>query len=59
MLELKRERMGAFVESAREEIVKLWDELMIGEEEKADFAPFIDGRPLSIECEKNPNSPNV
>ena len=53
MLELKRERMGAFVESAREEIVKLWDELMIGEEEKADFAPFIDGRPLSIECNKS------
>ncbi|KAF9527211.1 microtubule associated protein [Crepidotus variabilis] len=42
MLELKRERMGAFVESAREEIVKLWDELMIGEDERADFAPFAD-----------------
>jgi protein regulator of cytokinesis 1 len=43
MLELKRERMGAFVESAREEIVKLWDDLMIGEDERADFAPFADG----------------
>ncbi|KAI0946534.1 hypothetical protein AcW1_009974 [Taiwanofungus camphoratus] len=42
MLELKRERMGAFVENARAEIVKLWDELMIGEEERADFAPFVD-----------------
>lgn len=43
MLELKRERMGAFVESAREEIVRLWDDLMIGEEERLDFPPFADG----------------
>lgn len=42
MLELKRERMGAFVESAREEIVKLWDELMVGDEERGCFAPFVD-----------------
>ncbi|KIY72254.1 hypothetical protein CYLTODRAFT_388873 [Cylindrobasidium torrendii FP15055 ss-10] len=42
MLELKRERMGAFIASAREEIVKLWDELMVGDEERADFAPFAD-----------------
>ncbi|KAJ3509210.1 hypothetical protein NLJ89_g5340 [Agrocybe chaxingu] len=42
MLELKRERMGTFVESAREEIIKLWDDLMVGEEERADFAPFAD-----------------
>lgn len=44
MLELKRERMGTFVENARTEITKLWDKLMIGEEERADFAPFADGR---------------
>lgn len=44
MLELKRERMGTFVENAREEIVKLWDDLMVGEEERADFAPFADGK---------------
>ncbi|KAF8192990.1 microtubule associated protein-domain-containing protein [Pholiota molesta] len=37
MLELKRERMGTFVESAREEIVKLWDDLMVGEDERADL----------------------
>jgi len=43
MLELKRERMGTFVGSAREEIVKLWDDLMVGEEERADFPPFADG----------------
>lgn len=44
MLELKRERMSTFVENAREEIVKLWDDLLVGEEERADFAPFADGR---------------
>lgn len=43
MLELKRERMGTFIENARTEITKLWDELMVGEEERADFAPFVDG----------------
>jgi Ase1/PRC1/MAP65 family protein len=43
MLELKRERMGVFVENARQEIEKLWDELMVGEDERADFAPFADG----------------
>ncbi|KAF7798089.1 hypothetical protein EIP86_009303 [Pleurotus ostreatoroseus] len=42
MLELKRERMGTFVENARAEIVKLWDDLMVGEEERAEFAPFAD-----------------
>jgi protein regulator of cytokinesis 1 len=44
MMELKRERMGTFVESAREEIVRLWNDLLIGEEERADFAPFADGK---------------
>ena len=43
MLELKRERMGTFIENARNEIIKLWDDLMIGEEEREDFAPFADG----------------
>ncbi|KAF5339848.1 hypothetical protein D9611_009161 [Ephemerocybe angulata] len=42
MLELKQESMAQFVQSAREEVVKLWDDLMIGEEERADFAPFAD-----------------
>ena len=44
MLELKRERMGAFIDSAREEIMRLWDDLMVGDEERADFAPFADGK---------------
>lgn len=43
MLELKRERMSTFINSAREEIVKLWDDLMVGDDERADFAPFVDG----------------
>ena len=43
MLELRQERMGAFIENARNEIVKLWDDLMVGEEEREDFAPFGDG----------------
>ncbi|GLB41020.1 putative microtubule associated protein (MAP65/ASE1 family) [Lyophyllum shimeji] len=42
MLELKRERMGVFIASAREEIMKLWDDLMVGDDERADFAPFAD-----------------
>ncbi|KAI9441326.1 microtubule associated protein-domain-containing protein [Lactarius indigo] len=42
MLELKRERMSAFVENARGEIAKLWEELLIGDEERADFTPYFD-----------------
>ena len=48
MLELKRERMGTFIENARNEIIKLWDDLMIGEEEREDFAPLVDGLYSSI-----------
>lgn len=44
MLELKRERMGAFIGSAREEIQNLWDELMTGEEERGAFGAFVDGK---------------
>jgi protein regulator of cytokinesis 1 len=43
MLELKRERMGVFIGNAREEIIKLWDDLLVGEDERLDFAPFADG----------------
>lgn len=45
MLELKRERMSVFVGNARQEIEGLWDELLYGEEERAEFAPFTDGLP--------------
>lgn len=43
MLELKREKMSSFVGSVRKEIEKLWDEIMVGEDEKKNFAPFFDG----------------
>jgi protein regulator of cytokinesis 1 len=43
MLVRKREEIGTFIKNAREDIVKLWDNLMIGEDERADFAPFVDG----------------
>lgn len=43
MLQLKHERMGAFIQSAREEIIALWDELMVPDDEREDFAPFADG----------------
>ncbi|KAH9009751.1 microtubule associated protein-domain-containing protein [Lactarius deliciosus] len=42
MLKLQRERMSAFVENARGEIAKLWDELLIGDEERSDFTPYFD-----------------
>ena len=43
MLELKRERMSTFVENARGEITKLWDELLVSEEEQGDFTAYFDG----------------
>ena len=43
MLELKRERMSTFILSAREEIMRLWDEIMLSADEREDFAPFYDG----------------
>ena len=52
MLELKRERMSAFVENARGEIAKLWDELLNGDEERADFTPYFDGAPPFSLCER-------
>ena len=55
MLELKRERMGTFIENARNEIIKLWDDLMIGEEEREDFAPLVDGLCSAIVCLREPD----
>jgi Ase1/PRC1/MAP65 family protein len=46
MIELKRERMGVFVENARVEIERLWDDMMVGEDERRDFAAFADGKIL-------------
>ncbi|KAF9240057.1 microtubule associated protein-domain-containing protein [Melanogaster broomeanus] len=42
MIDLKRERMGEFIGNARSEIESLWDKLMTGEDERADFAAFAD-----------------
>ncbi|EGN94424.1 hypothetical protein SERLA73DRAFT_163026 [Serpula lacrymans var. lacrymans S7.3] len=42
MLELKRERMGEFIGNARTEIESLWEELMVGDEEREEFAAFAD-----------------
>ncbi len=49
MMELKRERMSVFIENARAEIESLWNDLMVGEDERADFAPFADGKPIHAE----------
>jgi protein regulator of cytokinesis 1 len=43
MAEVRREKMGEFVERTREEIRVLWDQLMYGEEEMGAFAPIVDG----------------
>ncbi|KAF8586752.1 hypothetical protein K439DRAFT_916927 [Ramaria rubella] len=42
MLDLKRESMSIFITNARAEIERLWDELILGDEERGAFAPFID-----------------
>ena len=44
MLDLKSQSMSVFIGNARVEIEALWDELMFGEEERAEFAPFTDGK---------------
>ena len=43
MIEVRRERMGAFIESARDEIRGLWDDLFCGEEEREYFVAMYDG----------------
>ncbi|KAF9007350.1 hypothetical protein BDZ89DRAFT_1048472 [Hymenopellis radicata] len=42
MKERKRARISVAVVNAREEIIKLWDELMVAEEERQGFAAFSD-----------------
>ena len=46
MIYLRRERMGEFIANARTEIGILWEELMIGDEQRDDFAAFVDGELL-------------
>jgi len=43
MIDLRRERMGEFIANARTEIESLWEELMVGDEQRDDFAAFVDG----------------
>lgn len=43
MMNLKRERMEEFVKNARAEIEVLWNELMMSEAERNEFAPFLEG----------------
>jgi protein regulator of cytokinesis 1 len=38
------------VASAREEIARLWDDLKVGDDERADFAPFVDGTSYLALC---------
>lgn len=44
MLELKRSTMSTFIANARAEIEDVWADLMFGEEERAEFHPFVDGK---------------
>ncbi|KAH7104384.1 microtubule associated protein-domain-containing protein [Auriculariales sp. MPI-PUGE-AT-0066] len=42
MLEVRKERMGAFIESAREDIRGLWDDLQFSEDDMEGFAAMYD-----------------
>ena len=43
MHQIKREKMSVFIKSAREEIEKLWDDLIYGDVEREAFTAFRDG----------------
>ncbi len=43
MQQIKREKMSIFIKSAREEIEKLWEDLMYGDVEREAFTAFHDG----------------
>ena len=48
MLELKRESMSIFIKNAHAEIGWLWDELILGNDKRGSFAPFVDSEPVSF-----------
>jgi protein regulator of cytokinesis 1 len=48
MLELKRQSMSIFIVNARTEIESLWDDLILGEEERQQFSGFWDGMSFSL-----------
>lgn len=43
MQQIKREKMSVFIKSAREEIEKLWEDLIYGDVEREAFTAFRDG----------------
>ena len=43
MQQVKREKMSVFIKSAREDIEKLWEDLIYGDVEREDFTAFHDG----------------
>jgi hypothetical protein len=45
-LELRRSSLSSFVVASRKEIELLWGELMLGDDEKGEFGPYIDGKSL-------------
>ncbi|KAG9025159.1 hypothetical protein FRB95_010487 [Tulasnella sp. JGI-2019a] len=42
LLVLKKASMSVFIQNAREEIIALWDDLILGEDERAEFTAFAD-----------------
>jgi len=45
MQQIRREKMSVFIKSAREEIEKLWEDLIYGDVEREAFAAFHNGEP--------------
>lgn len=45
MQQIRREKMSVFIKSAREEIEKLWEDLIYGDIEREAFAAFHNGEP--------------
>jgi len=50
MIDLRRERMGEFIANARMEVESLWEELMVGDEQRNDFGAFVDGELFPPVC---------
>jgi hypothetical protein len=48
LLEIRKSSLSAFVLGARREIEELADQLMMGADERAEFAGFIDGKLVSV-----------
>lgn len=41
--EIKKQNVGRFIDSLRQELVSLWDKCFVGKEEQENFIPFKDG----------------